>query len=304
MKSFHLILCLILVTMQVQGQELQARMSLVANRVSNQVDKKVFQTLETSLNTFLNNRKWTSQTYQPFERIKCNFQLNIDQEMGDNVYKATLTVQASRPVYGSSYESPLINFQDNSVVFRYVEFQPIEFNENRVQGNDPLAANLTAVLAYYINIILGLDHDSFSPRGGDPFFQKAQQIVNNAPEGRDISGWKAFDGIRNRFRLVENLTDSRFAIIHDAIYTYYRSGMDLLAENEEESRTNVLNALNFLSTLNRDQPNTMILPLFFQGKSNELLNIFIKSKPELKTRARDLLVKLDITNAGVYKDLK
>jgi len=279
-------------------------MSVVANRVSNQVDKKVFQTLETSLNTFLNNRKWTSQTYQPFERIKCNFQLNIDQEMGDNVYKATLTVQASRPVYGSSYESPLINFQDNSVIFRYVEFQPIEFNENRVQGNDPLAANLTAVLAYYINIILGLDHDSFSPRGGDPFFQKAQQIVNNAPEGRDISGWKAFDGIRNRFRLVENLTDSRFAIIHDAIYTYYRSGMDLLAENEEESRTNVLNALNFLSTLNRDQPNTMILPLFFQGKSNELLNIFIKSKPELKTRARDLLVKLDITNAGVYKDLK
>jgi hypothetical protein len=304
MKSFHIILCLILINVQVQGQELQARMSVVANRVSNQVDKKVFQTLETSLNTFLNNRKWTSQTYQPFERIKCNFQLNIDQELGDNVYKATLTVQASRPVYGSSYESPLINFQDNSVVFRYVEFQPIEFNENRVQGNDPLAANLTAVLAYYINIILGLDHDSFSPRGGDPFFQKAQQIVNNAPEGRDISGWKAFDGIRNRFRLVENLTDSRFAIIHDAIYTYYRSGMDLLAENEEESRTNVLNALNFLSTLNRDQPNTMILPLFFQGKSNELLNIFIKSKPELKTRARDLLVKLDITNAGVYKDLK
>ena len=304
MKSFHLILCLILVTMQVQGQELQARMSLVANRVSNQVDKKVFQTLETSLNTFLNNRKWTSQTYQPFERIKCNFQLNIDQELGENVYKATLTVQASRPVYGSTYESPLINFQDNSVVFRYVEFQPIEFNENRVQGNDPLAANLTAVLAYYINIILGLDHDSFSPRGGDPYFQKAQQIVNNAPEGRDISGWKAFDGIRNRFRLVENLTDSRFAIIHDAIYTYYRSGMDMLAENEEESRTNILNALNFLSTLNRDQPNTMILPLFFQGKSNELLNIFIKSKPELKTRARDLLVKLDITNAGVYKDLK
>ncbi|HZI00772.1 MAG TPA: DUF4835 family protein [Flavisolibacter sp.] len=304
MKSFHIILCLILINVQVQGQELQARMSVVANRVSNQVDKKVFQTLETSLNTFLNNRKWTSQTYQPFERIKCNFQLNIDQELGENVYKATLTVQASRPVYGSSYESPLINFQDNSVVFRYVEFQPIEFNENRVQGNDPLAANLTAVLAYYINIILGLDHDSFSPRGGDPFFQKAQQIVNNAPEGRDISGWKAFDGIRNRFRLVENLTDSRFAIIHDAIYTYYRSGMDLLAENEEESRTNVLNALNFLSTLNRDQPNTMILPLFFQGKSNELLNIFIKSKPELKTRARDLLVKLDITNAGVYKDLK
>jgi hypothetical protein len=304
MKSFRIVLLLVLISTQVKAQELQARLSVVANRVSNQVDKKVFQTLETSLNTFLNNRKWTGQTYQPFERIKSNFQLNIDQELGENVYKATLTVQASRPVYGSSYESPLINFQDNSVVFRYVEFQPIEFNENRVQGNDPVAANLTAVLAYYVNIIIGLDHDSFSPRGGDPYFQKAQNIVNNAPEGRDISGWKAFDGIRNRFRLVENLTDSRFAIIHDAIYTYYRSGMDQLVENEEESRNNVLNALNFLTTLNRENPNTMILPLFFQGKSNELLNIFSKSKPELKTRARDMLVKLDITNAGVYKDLK
>ena len=303
MKSFRIVLLLVLISVQVKAQELQARLSVVANRVSNQVDKKVFQTLETSLNTFLNNRKWTGQTYQPFERIKSNFQLNIDQELGENVYKATLTVQASRPVYGSSYESPLINFQDNSVVFRYVEFQPIEFNENRVQGNDPVAANLTAVLAYYVNIIIGLDHDSFSPRGGDPYFQKAQNIVNNAPEGRDISGWKAFDGIRNRFRLVENLTDSRFAIIHDAIYTYYRSGMDQLVENEEESRNNVLNALNFLTTLNRENPNTMILPLFFQGKSNELLNIFSKSKPELKTRARDMLVKLDITNAGVYKDL-
>ena len=304
MKSFRIVLLLVLISTQVKAQELQARLSVVANRVSNQVDKKVFQTLETSLNTFLNNRKWTGQTYQPFERIKSNFQLNIDQELGENVYKATLTVQASRPVYGSSYESPLINFQDNSVVFRYVEFQPIEFNENRVQGNDPVAANLTAVLAYYVNIIIGLDHDSFSPRGGDPYFQKAQNIVNNAPEGRDISGWKAFDGIRNRFRLVENLTDSRFAIIHDAIYTYYRSGMDQLVENEDESRNNVLNALNFLTTLNRENPNTMILPLFFQGKSNELLNIFSKSKPELKTRARDMLVKLDITNAGVYKDLK
>jgi len=304
MNSFRIVLLLVLISTQVKAQELQARLSVVANRVSNQVDKKVFQTLETSLNTFLNNRKWTGQTYQPFERIKSNFQLNIDQELGENVYKATLTVQASRPVYGSSYESPLINFQDNSVVFRYVEFQPIEFNENRVQGNDPVAANLTAVLAYYVNIIIGLDHDSFSPRGGDPYFQKAQNIVNNAPEGRDISGWKAFDGIRNRFRLVENLTDSRFAIIHDAIYTYYRSGMDQLVENEEESRNNVLNALNFLTTLNRENPNTMILPLFFQGKSNELLNIFSKSKPELKTRARDMLVKLDITNAGVYKDLK
>jgi hypothetical protein len=287
-----------------QAQELQARLSVQAGKVSTQVDKKVFQTLQTALNTFLNNRKWTPDTYQPNEKIKCNFLITIDEDKGNNVFKGTLTVQAARPVYGSTYESPLINFQDPELVFKYVEYQPIEFNENRVQGNDPLAANLTAVLAYYVNIIMGLDYDSFAPRGGDPYFQKALNIVNNAPEGRDIAGWKTFDGLRNRYRLVENLTDSRFALAHDAIYTYYRSGLDKLTGNEEEARNGVLNALSFLNTLNRDNPNSMILPVFFQGKSNEIAKLFSRANTATKTRARDLLVKLDITNTAVYKELK
>lgn len=286
------------------AQELQARLTVVANRVSTKVDKKVFQTLQTALTTFLNNRKWTPDAYQAHEKIKCNFQINIDQELGQNVYKATLTVQAARPVYNSTYESPLLNFQDADIAFRYTEFQPIEFNENRVQGNDPLVANLTAILAYYVNIIIGLDYDSFSPRGGDPYFQKALAIVNNAPEGRDISGWKTFDGIRNRFRLIENLTDPRFALVHDALYSYYRSGLDLFYENEDEARTGIFNALNFLGTLNSENPNLMIMPVFFQGKSNELARIFSKAQPDVKGRARELLVRLDITNANVYKELK
>lgn len=286
------------------AQELQANLTVIANRVSTQVDKKAFQTLQTALTNFLNTRKWTNQTYQAHEKIKCNFLLNIDQEVGQNIYKASLTVQAARPVFNSTYESPLLNFQDNEVVFRYIEFQPVEFNENRVQGNDPLAANLTAVLAYYVNIILGLDHASYSPRGGDLYFQKAQSIVNNAPEGRDVSGWKAFDGLRNRFRLAENLTDNRFTIIHDALYTYYRLGLDQLTENEEEARNGVVNALNYLTTLNKDQPNSMIIQVFFQGKSNELAKLFSKGNAETKVRARDMLVKLDLTNASVYKDIK
>ena len=288
----------------VHAQELQAKLTVLSNRVSTQVDKKVFQTLQSSLTNFLNNRKWTNDVFQPQEKIKCNFLLSIDQDLGSNVYKASLTVQAARPVYNTTYESPIINFQDNDVTFKYVEFQPIEFNENRIQGNDPLAANLTAVLAYYVNIILGLDYASYAPRGGDPYFQKAQFIVNNAPEGRDIAGWKTFDGIRNRFRMVENLTDNRFALIHDAIYSYYRSGLDAFYENEENGRAGVMNALNFLNTLNREQPNSMILQVFFQGKSTELARLFSRSNPETKTKARDLLVKLDLTNASVYKDLK
>lgn len=295
---------LFLFSIIVNGQELQAKLTVQSNRVSTQVDKKIFQTLQTGLTNFLNNRKWTKDEYQATEKIKCNFLISIDQDLGQNVFKASLTVQAARPVYNATYESPIINFQDNDIVFRYIEFQPIEFNENRVQGNDPIVANLTAVLAYYANIIVGLDYDSFSPRGGDDYFQKALNIVNNAPESRDISGWKAFDGLRNRFRLIENLTDNRFAPIHDAMYSYYRKGLDLFYEDEEAARKGVLNSLNYLSTLNRDNPNSMILPLFFQGKSNELLQIFSKANKDTKERAADLLVKLDLTNASLYKQLK
>jgi hypothetical protein len=285
------------------AQELQVNLSVMSNRVSTQVDKKTFQTLQTALSNFLNNRKWTNQQYQAHERIRCNFLLNIEQEVGQNLYKASLTVQAARPIYNTTYESPLLNIQDNDVVFRYVEFQPIEFNDNRVQGTDPLAANLTAILAYYSYIILGLDHASFSPRGGDVYFQRALNIVNNAPESRDLSGWKTFDGVRNRFRMVENLTDSRFALVHDAVYSYYRTGLDMFFENEQVARTGVLNALNSLSTLNRDIPNSMILQVFFQGKTNEIARLFSKADADTRSRAKDLLLKLDVTNASVYRQL-
>lgn len=303
-KKITLTVLVALICTGVEAQELQAKLTVMSNRISTAVDKKVFQTLQTALSNFINNRKWSNDTYQPHEKIRANFLLSLDQELGPNVYKASLTVQAARPVYNSSYESPLINFQDADVVFKYVEFQPIEFNENRVQGNDPLVSNLTAILAYYVNIIMGLDYDTFSPRGGDPFFQKALNIVNNAPEGRDIAGWKTFDGIRNRFRLVENLTDNRFTLVHDALYAYYRTGFDLLFENEEQGRTGVLNALNFLNTVNRENQNSMILQVFFQGKSDELVKLFSRANAETKTKARDLLVKLDITNAAAYKELR
>ena len=165
-----------------QGQEIQSHLTVMADKISTQVDKKIFQTLQTTLMTnFLNNRRWTGDAFQPNEKIQCNFLLNIDQDLGNNVFKGKLTVQAARPVYNTTYDSPIINFLDDNIVFRYVEFQPIEFNENRVQGNDPVAANLTAILAYYVNIILGFDYDSFSLRGGDIYFQKAWNIVNNAP---------------------------------------------------------------------------------------------------------------------------
>ncbi|NOT51015.1 MAG: DUF4835 family protein [Chitinophagaceae bacterium] len=303
-KKILIIVYSLMSAVLVQGQELQARLTVMTSKISTQVDKKVFQTLQTALTNFLNSRRWTNDVVQPSEKIECNFLLNIDQDLGNNLYKAKLTIQSARPIYNTTYDSPIMNFIDDNVTFRYVEFQPIEFNENRVQGNDPLAANITAVLAFYVNIILGLDYDSFAIRGGDLYFQKAWNIVNNAPEGGDIGGWKSFESLRNRYWLAENFNNNRFALLHDAIYSYYRLGMDIFYENEEGGRTGILNCLNFLNTINTENPNSMALQFFFQGKSNELVKVFSKAKDDQKTKARELLTKLDITNATAYKEIK
>lgn len=292
---------ILLITSFVQAQEFQSKVTVITSRVNTTVDKKIFNTLQTQLTNFINNRKWTNESFKQNEKIQCNFLLNIEKIVETNVYKASLTIQAARPVYNSSYQTAIINFQDADVTFRYVEYQPIEFNENRVQGNDPLAANLTAILVYYLNVILGLDFDSFAPRAGDVYYQKAQNIVNNAPENREINGWRVFDGLRNRYFLIENLMNSRYAILHDVIYNYYRSGMDYLYENENEARAQILQALTQLQTFNQENPNSMFVQFFMQGKTQELIKLFKKATFQEKVKAIEVLQKLDIANASTYK---
>jgi hypothetical protein len=170
-----------------------------------------------------------------------------------------------------------------------------------VSGTDPQSSNLTAVLAYYAYMILAFDYDSYALKGGNPYFQKAQNIVNNAPEARGISGWKAFDGIRNRYWLVENMLNSRYAIMHDIVYNYYRLSLDKMYEDENAARGQAMNVLNLLNNFNSDNPNTMINQFFFQGKSNEFIKIFSKAPQQDKMRASELLQKIDITNAARYK---
>lgn len=296
------ILCLmILIPVCLSAQELQAKITVNASQISSKIDKKIFQTLQTALNNFLNNRKWTNETFQPNEKIACNFLLTINEVLDGGVFKGALTIQAARPIYNTAYDSPLMNFIDNDVVFRYVEYQPIEFNENRVAGSDAMTSNLTAVLAYYVNMILGLDFSSFSLRGGDPYFQKAQNIVNNAPGSRDIAGWNAFDGQRNRYWLIENLTNNKYSLIHEVLYGYYRLGLDNMYDNPAEGKKAILNTLNLLNNINTANPNSMILPFFFQGKSNELIKTFKKSPADERSRVMNLLVKLDIAHINTYK---
>lgn len=285
----------------VNAQELQARVSVSAARVNSTVDKKIFVTLQTQLNNILNNRKWTTDQFQQNEKIECSFLLNIESILETNVYKATLSVQAARPVFNTSYQTALVNYIDADIAFKYVEFQPVEFNESRVQGTDALAANLPAIFAYYAYMIIGLDYDSFAPKGGEAYFRKAQNIVNNAPEGRNVNGWRVFDGSRNRYWLNENLINSRYNQVHDIIYTYYRSGLDKLLDAEAEARTNALQALIQLQAFNKENANTMILQFLLQGKMQELIGIFKKGTPEQKAKAVDILSELDVVNASRYK---
>ena len=302
MRKIKLLIILLAAFNVAGAQELKANITVVSSQVSNNTNQNVFRTLQTALNNFINNRKWTSDTYQPNEKIECNFLFNL-QSTGDlNVYNASLTIQAARPVFNTSYVSPIINFKDENISFKYVEFQVMEFNENRVSGSDALTSNLTAIIAYYVNMILAFDYDSFSLRGGDTYFQKAQNIVNNAPDGRGISGWKAFDGVRNRYWLVENMLNSRYTIMHDVYYNYYRLGLDKLYEDENGARVEMINVLNLLNNFTTDNPNKMISQFFFQGKSTELIKIFSKAPQQDKARASELLQKMDITNAGKYKD--
>lgn len=302
MKKIKFLFFILIAPLCIQAQELNARVTVVSNRVSNTVNRSTFNTLQTALNNFMNTRKWTNDNFETNEKIDCNFQLNLESTNEPNIYKAILVVQAARPAYNTSYLSPIVNFQDENVMFKYVEFQQIEFNENRVSGSDPLVSNLSAVFAYYAYVILGFDYNSYSLKAGVPYFQKAQNIINGAPDGRGITGWKPFEGIRNRYWLVENMLNARYNIINDIYYNYYRLGMDKLYEDDKAARGELMNVLNQLTIFNTENPNTMINQFFFQGKSNELIQIFKNALPQDKIRAREMLVKLDLTNANKYND--
>jgi hypothetical protein len=280
-RTFLTILFLAFIT-GAKAQELQARVTVLSNRVATTVDRKIFTTLQTQLTNLLNNRKWTSDIYQPQEKIECSFILNIESMVEANVYKATLSIQAARPVYGSTYKASMVNFQDPDVTFKYQEFQPLEFNEARVQGTDAGAANLPAIFAYYAYMIIGLDYDSFALKGGESYFRKALNIVNNAPEG--------------------NVTNNRNNLIHDVFYGYYRNGLDHLMDNEDQGHTAVLAALVQLQTFAQDNQNSMIQQFFLQSKFAELSGIFKKAKAADKQKALELLTFLDAANAPKYKE--
>lgn len=284
------------------AQELSASITIQSNKVDNQVDPKIFPQLQIQLKDFINQRKWSNEAFSSEEKIDCSFYITIESLVAPGVYDAKLSIVSNRPVHNASYSSSVLNMQDANFTFKYQLSQPIEFNENRIQGADPLMSNLTATIAYYIYIILGLDYDSFASKAGMPYFNKALNILYNAPEGSGISGWKSYDGQRNRFILIDNLTKSGNDKVHDVIYSYYREGLDQLTEKPELAKSNILNALINLQEMNEGAVSGMLIPILMQAKFSEIVGIFSKSDKATRKQLLTTLSSLDIANINKYKE--
>ena len=284
------------------AQELAASIIIQSNKVDNQVDPKIFPQLQIQLKDFINQRKWSNEAFSSEEKIDCSFYITIESVVAPGVYDAKLSIVSNRPIHNASYSSSVLNMQDANFTFKYQLSQPIEFNENRVQGADPLESNLTATIAYYIYIILGLDYDSFAPKAGMPYFNKALNILYNAPEGNGINGWKSYDGQRNRFILIDNLTKSGNDKVHDIIYSYYREGLDQLIEKPELAKSTILNALINLQDMNEGAVSGMLIPILMQAKFSEIVGIFSKSDKATRKQLLTTLSSLDIANINKYKE--
>lgn len=302
-KYFFTLLLGALLFNSVTAQELSATVTIQSSKVDNQVDPKLFSQLQVQLKDFINQRKWTNDNFSLEEKIDCSFYITIESVVSPGVFDAKLSVISNRPVFNANYTSSLLNMQDASFTFKYQLSQPIEFNENRVQGADPLEANLTATLAYYVYVILGLDYDSFSLKGGAPYFSKALNIVYNAPEGSGITGWKSYDGQRNRYVFIDNLTKSGYDPIHQILFSYYREGLDQMSEKPESGKTAVLNALMSMQELTDANTNMMIVPILMQGKFTEITGLFSNADKSIKKQVLATLSSIDIANLNKYKDI-
>ncbi|MEY3052888.1 MAG: hypothetical protein RLY31_2673 [Bacteroidota bacterium] len=260
-------------------------------------DPKVFETLKTSAQEFMNNQKWTNDVYEQEERIRVDIVMTISKELSANTFEAEVSLQSTRPVYKSTYETPLFKHQDKNVVFTYEQFQPLEFSQTTYLNN------LTSVLGFYAYIVLGLDYDSFSPFGGEPFFQAAQDIVNRIPPNvaSSVPGWRSVEGNRNRYWLIENLLSPRVRPFRQSFYDYHRQGLDVMYTDVALGRAVMTQALDKLNDVNKSYPNSMILQVFANSKSDEIIEIYKGAGTQEKSAVTQTMERIDPPRASTYR---
>lgn len=297
MRKFLLFFVLFLSfsTLFSQG-ELNALVSINSDQVQSS-NKQVYKTLEKALFEFINQTKWTNKKFLPQERINCAFNIIISAQEGNN-FTASLQVQSTRPVYGSSYESPLININDTSLSFRYNEFDPLIFNDNSFDSN------LVSTIVFYVYTILGVDADTFALKSGEPYFKQAQNVVLQAQQGGG-TGWIDKIGEANRFSLIDNLLSSKFKTLRTVLYEYHLKGFDVLSEKEKTSKTIVANAIFKLERLFNITVGNHMIRFFLDAKSNEIVEMFSGGIATGKEeRLKELLQKISPTKANVWSKIK
>jgi hypothetical protein len=298
MKKLFLFSLAILFALSLRSQELRCNIQITSQQVQG-TNRQIFQTLQGAVNEFINGRAWSNYKFASNERIECSMLFNIQDLSGDQ-FKGTLQIQVRRPVFNSSFNTVLFNYIDNDLEFRYIEFQPLEFSETSH------LSNLTSLLAYYANIILGLDFDSFGLLSGTEFFQKAEKIVNNAQNANE-KGWRAGESTsrRNRYWLINNILNEEYAPVREFIYKYHRLGMDMLYDKIVDARINIAESLTLLQEVykNRPDPFMHFLQVILDAKSDEFVSIFQGSTDDEKRRVMALLNQIDPTHGDKYRKI-
>lgn len=277
------------------AQELSCKVTINTQRV-NQTNQRVFTMLERSLQEYINRKAWTELKVKENERIDCSLVFTVSS-YENNVLVADVQIQSSRPVYGSTYQTPLMNYQEKGVSFSYLENEPIYFNPNS------FTSNLSSFVAYYAYIIIGVDADSFAPDGGKPYFEKALSVVLNA-QGSGDSAWLQ-NGDNNRWQMVTDLLSNDFSAIHKVLYTYHRQGLDLMGTDPQKAKNGIGEALLMLNQLNYSRINRFMAQLFFDAKSDEIAQILLSGKPiEKRKEVQEVLLKLAPTHAQEWGQIK
>lgn len=277
------------------SQEFNVTVQVTSPQVEG-TEKKVFESLQQELFDFVNNRKWTNYNYKPEERIEGTILITVSERVSGDEFRARMNVALRRPVFNASYNTPLLNYIDKDFDFSYVEYQPLEYADNL------FSSNLTSTIAYYLYMFLGMDGDSFTRMGGSMYYEQAQNIVNNGQNARE-KGWKAFESQKNRYWMVENLTNPTYAPVREALYKYHRLGLDRMSDDVEAGRLAINESLELLRKANRERPGLFILQLFLEAKRDELINIYSGASPMDKTNAVNILKEIDPASAARYQQI-
>lgn len=283
----------------VRAQELQARVTLNYSQIQG-TDASVFEDLKQTLTQFINDRQWTNLQFQKNERIPCNFNITVTKyDNSSNLFTCKATIQANRPVYNSTYTSTIYNNTDNDFNFNYAQFDQLQFNEENVDNQ------LTALIAYYAYLIIGINLDTFAPMGGEEVLQQCMNLANNS-QNLNFPGWKAFDNDRNRFAIINDYLDGSMKTFRQFQYDYYRTGLDEMANNAERGRTNITIAIeNDLKKCHEDNPMSMLPQIWTDYKRDELANIYKgKGTQKEKESVYNILFSINASQNSAWEKIK